>query len=442
MGIVVAGVCGDGATSACILKGSRSDGRGGATSAQPEHDASNVQNLRDLSRRLRMPAVSTANEALRLFATSLGVTRAKLSWCSEGQPLLVPFGGFMLSEFEEHFNTFGNPIQAGASWTEAASAARHKVLGRHRARSLGSGFHHLVFPVSSVEAQAMGITEPQLIRVRSGGDSSDAAPNTTTCQLYVENVYNGWLSWILGEMGVAPRVRAIWTEEHVRERTSARGLRTASVVDRWPSLELSLANNVTIPEAMAPRLLSHFAFLTQNGLVTLDAKPRDMFARRAQDGSWDLRLGDLDLPVTGLLPGASAKCRLALSLQMAVVYFACSPLREHAMARRFVREALDEMQLDRGALESQPFNWTAEATKRCSAFGSDANSHAAPAYSTVAWSTAQSIFLDKPMLETRNVPLRVIMDGVVARGGTCPAKYCWSTYNGKQGRNPPSLNDP
>ena len=94
--------------------------------------------------------------------------------------------------------------------------------------------------------------------------------------------------------------------------------------------------------AEAQQLFDHIVFLTQSGLVNLDFKPRDMYVRHAQN-QWQMRLGDIEFAsignLTGVLLDATAECRLALTLQLPTVLFACGRLRRHKVAQSFVGHA-------------------------------------------------------------------------------------------------------
>lgn len=482
MGIVVACVCGEGATSSCTAQG-----QSAITAPVPspidhtsQTDTANVHisNIRRLSMQLHGNAPS--KERLRLFAASLAPTEKELSRCGS---VVVPFGGYMLAEFEDHLNTFGNPMSQTISWQNASNATGH--IGRiHLNRNkdsavkqlgddVGVGNHHMVFPVDPADAKLLGVSEQSSLLIRTNIGVPDP---TTRCDAYLGGVWNGWMAWILGEMGITPRVHAIWMEQ--ANLTQGRrytmfeadaAFRTVSVLTRWPSLEVALREKDSIPAAAAQLLHEQLLFMAQSGLVLFDIKPRDMYISRMPNDQWQVRLGDIEIAVwvTGMLLHVAVECRRLLTAQLPVVFFACGPLREHAMARSFVSQAYQALWLREGKevdgsmsakIESSgqndaraptlAHNWSSLVMKQCSSFE---NSHCGATQpntgkrgdtwtgylrgpTTMSLDEAKSNFL-RTVRETRNTPIHAIMNAIVHGRGACPAKYQWGSFDQVHGKN-------
>ena len=88
------------------------------------------------------------------FTASLGPAKVRLSRCGS---VIAPFGGHMLAAFEEHLRTYGNPIKSTASWRNASFVTMRRVLRKHREKTLGSGYHHLVFSVDPADARRLQV---------------------------------------------------------------------------------------------------------------------------------------------------------------------------------------------------------------------------------------------------------------------------------------------
>ena len=207
--------------------------------------------------------------------------------------------------------------------------------------------------------------------------------------------------------------------------------------------------------AEAQQLFDHIVFLTQRGIVNLDFKPRDMYVRHAQN-QWQMRLGDIEFGsignLTGVLLDATAECRLALTLQLPAVLFACGPLRRHKLAQSFVGHAYSWLRAEqrnekpgtsqRERVPAQEGSWSSLVMKQCWPFGSGVASHTIGLCGLerlAVWEAS----LTKSVVEIQhlNTRLHIIMDGIMAKGGVCPDKYLFTKTNNVQGRNPPTLED-
>ena len=432
-----------------------------APSRSPGEDeaAAHIRNLRRLSsdflsnatfRKQPWLADAPATAAtLRSLPASLGPALVRLSRCGS---VIAPFGGHMLAAFEEHLRTYGNPIKTTASWRNASFVTMRRVLRKHREKALGSGYHHLVFSVDPNDARRLQISKPVLIRTNIRGAWRDAG--NTNCKTYVQSVWNGWMAWVLGELDVTPQMQAVWTEQNVSgtwtNTLKSMAFKTVSILERWPSLEevlrQPLRERVSQP-AEAQQLFDRIALLTRSGIVNLDFKPRDMYVRHAQD-QWQMRLGDVEFgEQTGMLLDATAGCRLALTLQLPVVLFACGPLRKHKVAKSFVGHAYNWMAASQTekVVTAQEGNWSSLARKECWPSGSRSRGALSASHTTgfcnlerqAVWESS----LTKSLIEIQHLKTRlhVIMDGIMATGGVCPDKYRFTKRNHVQGRNPPTL---
>jgi hypothetical protein len=249
------------------------------------------------------------------------------------------------------------------------------------------------------------------------------------------------MAWVLGELDITPQVQAVWTEQNVSgtwtNTLESMAFKTVSILERWPSLEEvlrePLGERVSQP-AEAQQLFDRIALLTQSGVVNLDIKPRDMYVRHAQE-QWQMRLGDIEFgEQTGMLLDASAGCRLALTLQLPVVLFACGPLRKHKVAQSFVGHAYNWL------AASQEGNWSSLAIKECWPSSSRGASHTT-GFCNLERHAVWEISLTKTLIEIQHLKTRlhVIMDAIMAKGGVCPDKYRFTKRNHVQGRNPPTL---
>ena len=432
-----------------------------APSRSPGEDeaAAHIRNLRRLSSVFlnnaafrKEPWLANAPvtaATLRSLTASLGPAMVMLSRCGS---VIAPLGGHMLAAFEDHLRTHGNPIKNTASWRNASFVTMRRVLRKHREKALGSGYHHLVFSVDPADARTLQISKPVLLRTNIRGAWRDAG--NTNCKTYVQSVWNGWMAWVLGELDVTPQVLALWTEQNVSgtwtNTLESMAFKTVSILERWPSLEEvllePLRGRVSQP-AEAQQLFDRIVLLTQIGIVSLDLKPRDMYVRHAQD-QWQMRLGDVEFgEQTGMLLDATAGCRLALTLQLPVVLFACGPLRKHKLAQSFVGHAYNWMaasQPEQVAI-AQEGNWSSLARKECWPSGSRSRGALSASHTTgfcnlerqAVWESS----LTKSLIEIQQLKTRlhVIMDGIMATGGVCPDKYRFTKRNHVQGRNPPTL---
>ena len=414
-----------------------------APSPGKDEAAAHIRNLRRLSSDFlsnatfrKQPWFANAPATLRSLTASLGPAMVRLSRCGS---VIAPFGGHMLAAFEEHLRTYGNPIKNTASWRNASFVTMRRALGKHREKALGSGYHHLVFSLDPNDARRLQISKPVLIRTNIRGAWRDAG--NTNCKTYVQSVWNGWMAWVLGELDVTPQVQAVWTEQNVSgtwtNTLESMAFKTVSILERWPSLEEvlrePLRERVSQP-AEAQQLFDRIALLTQSGVVNLDIKPRDMYVRHAQD-QWQMRLGDVEFgEQTGMLLDATAGCRLALTLQLPVVLFACGPLGKHKAAQSFVGHAYNWL------AASQEGNWSSLAMKECWPSGSRGGSHTT-GFCHLERHAVWESSLTKALIEIQHLKTRlhVIMDGIMAKGGVCPDQYRFTKRNHVQGRNPPTL---
>ena len=382
--------------------------------------------------------------------------------------------------FQVHLNTFGNPMSETTSWQNASSATDRigRIhLNRNKDRTVkqlgdnvGVGNHHMVFPVDAADAKLLGVSEQSLL-IRTNVGMPDP---TTRCDAYLGNVWNGWMAWILGEMGITPQVHAIWMEQ--ANLTQGRrysmfeadaAFRTVSVLTRWPSLEVALREKNSIPAAAAQLLHEQLLFVAQSGLVLFDIKPRDMYISRMPNDQWQARLGDIEIAVwvTGMLLHVALECRRLLTAQLPVVFFACGPLREHAVARSFVSQAYDALWLREGKTvdgtrntkmersdqneakaHTLAHNWSSLVVKQCSSFETSLtpgfnNSKPGSTWTgylsgptVMSLDGAKSNFM-RTVRETRNTPIHAIMNAIVHGRGACPAKYQWISFDHVNGKN-------
>ena len=113
-----------------------------------------------------------------------------------------------------------------------------RTLRKYRNKALGSGHHHLVFPIDSADARKLHVSKPVLIRMNIRGAWRDAG--STPCQTYLHSVWNGWMAWILGELDIIPPAIAIWTEQNVS------GTWTETVVESMAFKTVAILEKVAI----------------------------------------------------------------------------------------------------------------------------------------------------------------------------------------------------
>ena len=202
----------------------------------------------------------------------------------------------------------------------------------------------------------------------------------------------------------------------------------------------------------------------------MDVKPRDMYVRRAREwealnhtsvSKWQLRVSDVEFAphgiLTGMLLDVTATCRLALTLQLPVVLLACGPLRNHefsksfvGLARRFLLGAQDGERgrlgqtLENGWPMATDGGWSSMAKTQC---GCSAGGDAPQTSGGLMGSVERRIVWKSSMERTESIielqglktTLYAIMDGIMAKGGTCPDEYLLKHATFKQARNPSTL---
>ena len=235
----------------------------------------------------------------------------------------------------------------------------------------------------------------------SSGDSNRTqhhlADSARKCAAYRLNCWNGYVEWVLGELGIFPRIFAAWCWHW---RTAKRGtlpatlpprslveseadLFLATLVERWEPLatfsnlawprDRDLVNATKFKSQSAARdavlcfkrvklnsdfegrcpaenqtavivdVVRQIGDLSRSGLASADLKPNDLLVRvNPATGKWEGRLSDLEAPGTrghstaGVVPGMHPKCVLLINSFSLVTIFACGPTRDTKIAREFV----------------------------------------------------------------------------------------------------------
>jgi hypothetical protein len=264
-----------------------------------------VQSLRTLSSKLRRDHLRSADERERLLQQP--PCTIQLSTCGA---LMVPYGGAMLAQFETHLRSF--VIGSAGGMVEVSDAARH-------------GFGHVVTAYTPNNASALHgyANVPLVMRRRKSMQYFFPDDPTSHCFQYRLVVWNGYIQWLLGELGVFAKVHLVWI--------SWSSLLLYTVVERAVTLTEVLAQSAP-PEdvvALADAVLEHLQMLARTAsLVNMDVKPKDLLMRRV--GHVEARLGDFEVhgkyrAGCGVVPGLPTTCGTLLNLQLPVVIFACGP---------------------------------------------------------------------------------------------------------------------
>ena len=257
----------------------------------------------------------------------------------------APFAGLLLTEFETHIKAHGNPF--GSNWEAVKNRSAIKYI---------VGGMHAVAPLHKQDMRALGITAPAVLKLN--GKSDVQAFGRDRCLQYLKAIWNMWLAWILGELGISPRTRAAWLNADRAFGSQA------VVVDHWTTLDQSLQQLQPAPQTVGSDLVDQLMFLTRAGLAGIDIKPRDMFLRR-ESGRWATRVGDVELsqdPYFGLLDGTHQCCRDLIILANSMVYLACGPHQHHPAAQAFVGRASDVIQ---SGMKSNELRDGADITRNC-----------------------------------------------------------------------------
>ena len=368
-----------------------------------------VAGLQTISERFQQVAADPSGRK-RLLSTPPGTFA--LAHCGS---LLVPFGGVELRAFEAYLNNF--VVQRARERVPAQEQRWHTRSERNK------GYVHTVHDLRKYDPRAVKSLRhlgPLAVRattaesdegmLRSSGDfnrTRSHLPDADACSAYRLNVWNGYVEWALGELGIFPRIFAAWCwhAEQVRPEASPEAspeadLFLATLVEKWEPLatfvnlawprDRDLVNGSMFKSESAARnavlcfkrvklngdfenrcpaenrttviaqLVRQLGDISQGaGLVSEDLKPNDLLVRvNPATGQWEGRLSDLEAAGTrghstaGMVTGMPPKCALLVNSFSLVTIFACGPTRQTQIAREFVVRALSA--LERAEVQGDP----------------------------------------------------------------------------------------
>jgi hypothetical protein len=177
------------------------------------------------------------------------------------------------------------------------------------------------------------------------------------CEAYRIAVWNGWMQFVLGELDLFSRLRAVWIDWR------ATSLQISTVMDQWLPLPEALTKHPPSyweQEALgstgrsgrsrvadlAAQIVGHLEAISRSGLVSLDFKSQDVLVRHEPNTDrWHARLSDIEAPGTGakstagVVPdGLDEPCRLLMNVWMLALQMACGPKRRLSLARAILAE--------------------------------------------------------------------------------------------------------
>ena len=173
--------------------------------------------------------------------------------------LIVPFGGALLARVEAHLRTFDTPFKSSLQEIRWLVRAHAMVKNQHSNQSNSGSVHAVVAlgPQHAEEIRPFVKHESMVLRVL-GTFSRQRAPlqplvSSTSplhhivrgCEDYRMNLWSTWLRWILGELGRAPKVLAMWLS------ASSKGPATEFLMERCQRLDEALSAPPS-PSAPAP----------------------------------------------------------------------------------------------------------------------------------------------------------------------------------------------
>ena len=349
---------------------------GTRSKARPSHDAivnatvaQAAQGLRPLSAQLQR-AISTPEGRGRVLSSEPTITN--MSQCG---PLAVPFGGVLLREFEAYMNSLVvSPREHSivdervdllvARGTCSQSASRPTQC----AANSSAGMAHQVVALASADTaalRALGVLEEgggAILRRMLTSSISKVA--SSTCHVYLLNVWNGYIEWVLGELGIFPKVFSVWMWP---------SLLMASVVERWRPLvqlrqpvggapfvyrkmevdqELMNGADEHAIRRLAGEIVGHAVDLARGStIVNVDWKPTDILVRQnPSTGAWEGRLSDIEASgsghksLAGMAPSVKLSCALLVNLHLVGIVSACGPMRSTAIAQAIAERAFAAME--------------------------------------------------------------------------------------------------
>lgn len=295
-------------------------------------------------------------------------TLVNLSQCGS---ILVPFGGVALTEFEAHVRSFI------VRHTPSIQTSDHEVRASGQPIT-GNGFEHNVRAfvadaADTAELSRLGLHGPMVLR----GLRQPAWSQWTSdpCKAYRLMLWNGYVEWALGELGVFATVHAVWCWHSQSAPSTPNSAASSSphlapfslvsLLEKWSPLarlqkyrtSTSLARVILDPaftrlaatppqgvayaatyaahppepspeHLVAVQVVNHLVALSRgSALVNNDWKPTDILVRRTMQGGWEARLSDIEVSSSGgkheagLVPGIAPQCALIHNMHTVSIMF-------------------------------------------------------------------------------------------------------------------------
>lgn len=302
-----------------------------------------VSSLRELAERaaryLQVERKHTAQGRLSTRAVEL------LKGCGR---LTVPFNGVEFEGFEAHLEQVNKGVLSSDAWRHLVERAKD-LHPDDRSRVEGSsslvGYKHRVLFFDPIDSAAvsnlLGVPDSPDLVLRTSRSTNRGAGNFS-CAKYSSNVMQAWLTWLLGEIRLGPRLLVVWpvSSDYSFEL----------IAERWtPLIDLPplAANDAS---RLASSLFDKCVWLAcKGGLVQRDLKPKDMLVRRSGvGGQWEAAFTDFERVKVDTT--TSCGCRRAATLVLSTVLFACGPLRHTHVATHFTALALKTLLDPRGGV--------------------------------------------------------------------------------------------
>jgi hypothetical protein len=370
-----------------------------------------VPDLQTVSERMQQGLATDPSARERLL--TIPPTKVALAQCGI---LLVPFGGRALLAFEAYLNSF-------VVRSFAADLSRAKLAG---------GMVHDVRDVNTFEhgAAAARLSPLGDLVVRSTHSISWAKMANAhvfsregRCRAYLLTLWNAYIEWALGELGIFAKVHAVWCwhappTDHPSLPNASQAsappsnLFLSTLIERWHPLttyrrgnlfdagefnitrpadvklstwkQTLMVHKAVVPDdgflrrcsaeqraSVMAQVVEHLGnYSLGSGLVTTDLKPNDILVREnPRTQRWEARLSDMEAPGTnghsdgaGIAPLLHPKCALILNLFMATTMFACGPTRRADFAREFVVRSLTAIERAQASVERHCTNGSALRT--------------------------------------------------------------------------------
>ena len=256
------------------------------------------------------------------------VCRAGLGCC--GNFGLLPNSASLIAEYIQHFIVRGNATYQRAVADEQSEVVRRaeratcferglpncttssKIpniycssrlavgIGASGGESCTSGISNSILYLDSEDSSRFGNGQMVLRRKHR---------NSLHLHLTFSNIWDAYVPVLMGELGVGPKVQAMWLP----------GFRAVHVFERWESL---LVHSSEALPGVVDDLIRRTYALARAGLYCTDVKITDIVVRRQAGGAWECSLSDFDAPYCGTAT-ATPDTLVFMTLLPMALRFAC-----------------------------------------------------------------------------------------------------------------------